>query len=81
MGVDMRHSIVVGCASALFLLCFAALYLLLHGAQPSTRAIVGGGLFFLLALGMLWKDSVRVTARPRGDAAGRERWRISTINS
>jgi hypothetical protein len=78
----MRQSIVVACASAIFLACFAALYLLLHGAPPSTRALAGGGLFFLLALGMLWKDSVRVTARPRGgDAAERERWRISTINS
>src|SRR5262245_19353435 len=64
-GANMRQSIGVACASAVFLLCFAALYFFLHAQTPAMRGLVGGGLFFGLALALLWKDGVRIEARKR----------------
>jgi hypothetical protein len=63
----MRQSIAVACASAIFLLCFAALYFLLHAQTPAMRGLVGGGLFFVLALALLWRDGVRIETRKRPD--------------
>ena len=68
----MRQSIAVACASAIFfLLCFAALYLLFQAETPAMRGLAGGGLFFGLALALLWKDGVRIETRKR-----RERPRV-----
>src|SRR5262249_46007925 len=64
-GANMRQSIMVACASAIFLLSFAALYLLVHAQTPAMRGLVGGGLFSALALALLWKDGVRLEGRKR----------------
>jgi hypothetical protein len=61
----MRQTIVVSCATAIFLLCFATVYLSFHAASPPMRALAGGGLFFMLALLLLWKDGVRLETKRR----------------
>jgi hypothetical protein len=56
----MRQAIVVACACAFFLACFAIAFLYLQSASPGLRALAGGGMFFVLALGVLGRDAVRL---------------------
>jgi hypothetical protein len=67
----MHHSIIVSGATAMFLACFATAYLLLQAASAPLRALIGGGMFFLLAVLLLWKDGMRlkVPTERQGPAA------------
>jgi hypothetical protein len=47
----------------IFLASFAVVYLSLRTSTAQIRGVVGGGLFFLTSLVLLWKDLASALAR------------------
>lgn len=59
----MRRLILLLFTLIVFVASFAAIYISLRTALPQIRGMVGGGLFFLTAFLLLWKDLASVTTR------------------
>jgi hypothetical protein len=52
----MRHLIAVSSTLCFFVVGFGALYILFRASAPHIRGLVGGGLFLLASLLLLYKD-------------------------
>lgn len=57
----MRQPILLSCALLAFAASFAAAYLSFRTSAPQVKALIGGGMFLLAALGTLWKDFALLT--------------------
>ena len=58
----MRQLILLLFISVLFVTSFSAIYISLRTSAPQVRGLVGGGLFLITSLLLLWKD-LAVVAR------------------
>jgi hypothetical protein len=59
----MRQLGVLLFALLLFIASFGAIYISIRTSAPQIKGVVGGGLFFLTSLLLLWKDLAAVVAR------------------
>ena len=57
----MRQPILVLCALLAFVVSFSAIYISFRTSAPQTKALIGGGMFLLAALALLWKDFALLT--------------------
>jgi hypothetical protein len=58
-GGIMRQTIYVACALAFYIAAIVMTCIFFKAADSQVKALVGGGLFFFLALLLLWNDLVR----------------------
>jgi len=54
----MRQAILALCASTIFVVSFAVIYISFRTSIPQVRGLAGGGFFLLVALLVLWRDFV-----------------------